>query len=238
MNELNDLVQKLDLSFIGRAIARELYTHLTESKTIGVVSLDVKALASDWGQDEQVIWGVIDDLQAADLWKVHSTADGTELHYPGLISSAKSIAKRKQRSKLKKLVTVSASDRAQSLTLNSVGPSSVSEVSTIIPREARKIALSGGYAGWLPASNFGVTGQAYRPDAGMLEALANEHPGLCIESNLAEMFEDLKRTKDRPAFRTFPFWIRRWFTENPKRLVRIVSDIDQQAMARQKLEEY
>jgi hypothetical protein len=238
MDDLQAVLKQLSLPFVMRSVARELTTCLLEARPAGELLLKVDDWALAWGVDTNQIWSTIEQLQQVDFWVVRQGIDSGTLSCPLIASSAKAISKKRQKAKLGMVKTQALMDRANALELSNVGPSAVSEVSTTIPKDQRKIALSGGYSDWLPAANFGVSGLIFRPDQGLKAQLLKEFTGICVESALALMFEDLKYSKDRPSIPAFSFWIRRWIKANQDRVTAIKSEAEISSMVAQKLDEY
>lgn len=238
MDDLKVLLDRIQQPFLFRSIARELTDMLFESKPMGEIAVDAQAWAQAWGVQGNDIWAVIDRLQAESFWQTRESLNGTILFCSLMASSAKAVAKKKKTQGLKRIKELSVADRAVALNLRNVGPSSVAEVADKIPKEQRAQALAGGYTGWLPLANFGVSGLVYKPDHGILAKLAIEYPSVGIDAALAMMFEDLKKSKDRPAMHGVAHWMRRWLEANAKHVVAPKSEQEMAEMVLQNLEEY
>lgn len=238
MDDLKSLIAKTQMSFLARSIARELTDRLFDGRPMGEIDIDAQDWAQEWGVASAEIWTVIDQLEALGFWETKQGLEGSKLFCALMASSAKAVAKAKQRKGMKTIKAMATDDRAIALTLDKIGPSSISEVSDKIPKDKRKEALAGGYTGWLPAANFGISGLVYKPDSGLLAKLLEENPGACIDSALGQMFQDLKASKDRPNVPAFPFWIRRWLKENPTRVVIKKTQAELSALIAQQMDDY
>lgn len=238
MDDLKRLLARIQQPFAFRSIARELAELMLDSKTPGEIALDASLFSTEWQIPESEIWAVVDRLEAEGFWETKQSINGAVLFCPLVTSAAKAINRKKKTGAMKRIAELSTKDRASSLILSEVGPSSVSEVTESIPKERRKAALDGGYAGWLPAANFGVSGLVFKPDAGLLSKLSDEHPEACMETALAMMFDDLKRSKDRPTMQRFGFWMRRWLEENKSRAVVPKSEVEMSELIALKMDEY
>lgn len=238
MDDLKSLIVKTQMSFLSRSVARELTDRLFDGRPMGEIDICAEEWAQEWGVAPSDIWTVIDQLEALSFWETKQGLEGSKLFCALMASSAKSVAKSKQRQGMKAIKALSSDDRAVALTLDKIGPSAISEISDKIPKDKRKEALAGGYTGWLPAANFGISGLVYKPDSGLIAKLLEENPGACIDSALGQMFHDLKASKDRPGVPAFPFWIRRWLKENPTRVVIKKTQAELSALIAQQMDEY
>lgn len=238
MDDLKLLLDRIAQPFLFRAIARELTELLFESKPMGEISVDASVWADAWGVDHGQIWSVIDRLETESFWQTRQSMDGTVLFCPLMASAAKSVAKKKKANGLKRVKELSVQDRANTLQLANVGPSAVAEVALKIPKEQRAPALAGGYNGWLPVANFGVSGLVYKPDQGLLTKLAEEYPDVGIDAALAAMFEDLKRSKDRPTMQGVTHWMRRWLQANGKNVEAPKTEQEMSDLIQQHMDEY
>jgi hypothetical protein len=238
MDDLKSLIAKTQMSFLSRSIARELTDRLFDGRPMGEIEIQAEAWEKDWGVTLSDIWAVIDQLETLGFWVTQQGLEGSKLFCPLMASAAKAVAKSKQRKGMKTIKALATTDRAATLSLDKVGPSAISEVSDKIPKEKRKEALAGGYCGWLPASNFGVSGLVFKPDQGLRAKLLEEYPGACIDSAFGQMFHDLKASKDRPGIPHFPFWIRRWLKENPTRVVIKKTEDELDALIAQQMDDY
>lgn len=238
MDDLKTLLGRIQQPFMFRSIARELTDMLFESKPMGEVDIDATAWADAWGVNVNDIWGVIERLESESFWQTRQSLEGTLLFCPLMASSAKIVAKKRKTQGLKRIKELSVQDRAVSLQLGNVGPSAVAEVSSKIPKEQRAQALSGGYTCWLPLANFGVSGLVFKPDAGLIAKLADEYPGVGMDTALAMMFEDLKRSKDRPTMPGVTHWMRRWLEANGKNVLAPKTEQEMSDLIKLKLDDY
>lgn len=238
MDDLKSFLGRVKQPFLFRSVARELYDMLLDSLPSGEVSIDAAAWSVDWGVGETIIWGVIETLEADSFWQTRQSMNGTILYCPLMASASKSLAKKRKSQSLQRVKELSVKDRAVSLQLSTVGPSAVSEVTTKIPKDQRAQAMAGGYCGWLPVANFGLSGMVYKPDPGLVKKLGEDFPDVSMDSALAKMFEDLKRTKERPTMQGFPYWMRRWVEENGKNVIAPKSEQDISDLVKQQMDDY
>lgn len=238
MDDLKTLLLRIDHTFLFRSIARELTDLLFEAKTMGEIPVDAETWAKAWDVNPKEIWCVIDRLETEGFWQTRQTINGTALFCQLMASASKSVAKKRRTDTLKRVKELSIGDRAASLALTQVGPSAVSEVTDTIPKEKRAEALKGGYTTWLPVANFGISGMVFKPDAGLVKRLQEEFPEVSIETALAMMFEDLKRTKDRPTMQSFTYWMKRWLRENQTKIVAPKSETEVSTLVAQQLDDY
>lgn len=238
MDDLKSLLDRIQQPFMFRSIARELTDMLFESKPMGEVSVDADVWCESWGVSSNDIWGVIERLESELFWQTRQSMDGTILYCPLMASSAKSVAKKKKTQGLKRIKELSVKDRAAGLQLSNVGPSAVAEVSIKIPKEQRAKALAGGYTCWLPLVNFGVSGMVFKPDQGLIAKLGDEFPQVGIDTALAMMFEDLKRSKDRPTMQGVTHWMRRWLEANGKNVQAPKTEQEMTALIQQQMDDY
>lgn len=221
--ELTKCMLESKFSFMERAIARELLSLLTESKTIGSHHLVTNQWADEWMVEEAIIWKVIQAIEIKGIWEVVSGMDGDLLVSKAIGGAAKSISKAKKNASLKAIKNRSCTERATDLTLsdaNIAHRSMFAEVVQTIPFEDRFTALRKPYDGWLPCATYTASGMVYRPDAALIDRLRREHPALDMELAFALMYEDLRDAKrDRPSMDAFGYWIRNWLKSNTERLI-------------------
>jgi hypothetical protein len=217
--DLRKLLKANICTFLEKAVVRELSERLFAASPVGKISLEAKRWAQEWDVHESLVWAVIDRFQALKFWHVEQGAAGGHLVSAGMVGSASAIGKRKKNVALRQIKDMSAGDRANALKLSDLGPSSMSEITEVIALDSRQDALKHGYPGWLPTNLYWYEGVVYKPDEGLLAKLRAEFPELCIDSCLAQMFDDLRQSKEKPTLKTMPFAISRWIKENPTRAV-------------------
>jgi len=217
--DLRKLLKTNASTFLERAVARELGELLYAAVPIGQVDLDASNWAQTWGLSDELVWAVIDRFQALGFWQIEQNATGGMLVCESMVGTASVIGKRKKIVAMKSIKNMSADDRASSLKLSEIGPTAMSAITDIIPKDKRQEALNQGYPGWLPTSRYWFEGVIFKPDEGLISKLREEFPDLCIDSCLTKMFDDFKKLKEKPTLKAMPFAIRRWIKANPTRAV-------------------
>lgn len=221
--DLTKTLTDLGMSFIERAVARELLAQLMVGKAIGSMDLDVPTLASEWSVGEREVWSVIHRLVDVDFWEVSSGCSGEVLVCQALAGSAKAIGKARKTARMRSLKKDASEDRASKLTLadaNIANRSLFAEVAEVIPLADRFEILKRPYGGWLPSSAYAASGVVFKPDAAMINKLRTKHPDLDIDLAFALMYEDLRECpRDRPSMESFSYWIPNWINKNSERLV-------------------
>ncbi len=239
MDEVKALIKKLSMDFQDRSILRELSDLLFNASPAGEIDLQVETWAKEWKLEESKIWSVIDLVEATKFWTIEQGLRQSVLKCTNIQSASKSISAKKKRTALASVKLGTEIDRAKALTLAKANPSLISEVTEKIPANLIKHALEEGYTGWLPCSSYGISGHIYRPDKGIKDKLSVEFPGICIDSCLAIMFDDLKHShKHRPTMPRFPFWIRQWLKKNPDRVMIEKTDAEKAQMIAQRMDDY
>lgn len=237
-DDLKKLLADNTTTFTDRSVARELTEMMFSCTPAGSIALDVGKWSAAWGLSESVIWNAIDRLQELRYWDVQNGVAGNRLVCESISGSAIALGKKKKRNTLKAIKEISSVERAHALRLEAVGPSIVSEVAEVIPKNKRKEALASGYPGWLPSAFYWVDGIVFKPDQGMINKLKETYPELCIDSSLSLMFDDLRNSRDKPTIPNFPYWITQWIKANPTRKVveQSVDDIAKRAAS--KMDDY
>ncbi|MHD0644611.1 hypothetical protein ACYPKM_03090 [Pseudomonas aeruginosa] len=214
MEILNASLTSSGATFIQRAVCREIFAMQMGAKPIGSVPIEAEVWAKEWSISVDEIWKAIDLLVANDFWECQGTAQGSILSCSALITEAKTVRKGVKKSQMAKIRQDAVREVASQLSLGTVGKSITGEVLLSIPQAERKTALAGGYPGWLPCKGFSIHGTAYKPDAGLIEALNAEYPDADINQAFAAMFGDLRSSGDRPDIRSVSVWVRKWLDGN------------------------
>lgn len=237
-DDLTKLLAENTTTFTERSVARELTGMMFSCTPAGTIALEVGIWSAEWGLSESEIWRTIDRFQELSYWGVRNGVAGNFLVCDAISGTAIALGKKKKRTTLKSIKDISSIARAHALRLDAVGPSIVSEITDVIPKNKRKEALTSGYPGWLPSAFYWIDGIVFKPDLGMINNLKETHPDLCIDSSLSLMFDDLRTSKDKPTIPNFPYWITQWIKANPTRKVveQSVDDIAKRAAS--KMDDY
>lgn len=229
ISEFEKIIKSGGFDFNKRAIAREIQSILQQQDAIGTVIINSSRWASDWNLSESEIWAVIDEMIALGFWENMSDMAGETLVCRALSDSSKAIKRANKKKTLNSIKRESSEYRAATMKLADINIESkmmVSDLIGTVDLSERFNLIKQPYSGWLPSDRFAAAGHVFKPDAGILNNIAESYPDISLDLIMVKMYEDLRSNPEsRPSLRAFPYWINKWVEKSVEKL-RVSSELE------------